>query len=385
MGQRHVYNLPGLSAAGAVAPDLVRIGNLFFTSGVRGVDLATGELSADPEQQFAQAWHNLARLVESAGLSTDNVGLVTNFINSQEYRAYINPGWLELFPNRNDRPARKTTALPLPPGVAVELQAFGVANERRTCIEVPGLAHRDPLPNGVRIGPYVFSSVIVPWDLTTSEPVTGEDAQTDQCFDNMRILMQAADGSVDDVVLQWVYLSDFAYQPYMVDVYLETWPVGQYQAARKTFRYPMGGQIQIQVIGRLGGQRSNHEITGHGHHDPIPMGARIGDLYASSGISGVDPGGPNRIEPVEGAAGQAYFGLRNMCSLAEQGGLSADNIGHVSILVQDYADLAAIDREWCAIFPDPGDRPARQVLQLGLQRRARAQFHMLAVATAGHD
>jgi 2-iminobutanoate/2-iminopropanoate deaminase len=384
MGQRRIHNLPGLSAAGAVAPDLVRIGDLFFTGGVRGVDLASGELPTEPEQQFTQAWHNLATLVESAGLSTDNVGLVTNFIDSQEYRASINPGWLELFPTRDDRPARKTTALPLPPGVAVELQAFGVANARRTCIEVPGLTHRDPLPNAVRIGPYVFSSVIVPWDLTTSEAVVGEDAQTDQCFDNMRVLMQAAGGSLDDVVLQWVYLSDFAYQPYMVDVYLETWPVGQYQAARKTFRYPMGGQIQIQVIGRLGGPRSNHEIPGHGHHDPIPMGARIGDLYASSGISGVDPSGPNRIEPVDGAAGQAHFGLRNMCSLAEEGGLSAANIGHVTVLVQDYADLATIDREWCAVFPDPNDRPARQVLQLGLQRRARAQFHMLAVASAGH-
>jgi 2-iminobutanoate/2-iminopropanoate deaminase len=382
MPQRHLHTLPGLSGAGAVAPDLVSIGDLFFTSGVRGIDLASGELPSDPEQQFSQAWRNLARLVESAGFSTDNIGLVTNFIDAQEYRAHINLGWLELFPNQQDRPARKTTAVPLPAGVAVELQAFGVANARRTCIEVPGLTHRDPLPNGVRIGAYIFSSVIVPWDLSTSEPVVGEDAQTDQCFDNMRVLMQAAGGGVDDVVLQWVYLSDFAYQPYMVDVYLETWPVGQYQAARKTFRYPMGGQIQVQVIGRLGGQRSTHEIPGHGHHDPIPMGARIGDLYASSGISGVDPTGQNPIEPVEGVAGQAYFGLRNMCSLAEQGGLSAESIGHVTVLVQDYADLAAIDREWCAIFPDPSDRPARQVLQLGLQRRARAQFHMLAVATS---
>jgi 2-iminobutanoate/2-iminopropanoate deaminase len=373
-------NLAGLSDDGRAAPDLVRVGSLFFTSGVRGVDLSSGELPSSPEQQFTNAWRNLAALVESAGLSIDNIGLVTNFIDAQEYRAHINPGWLELFPDRANRPARKTTAFPLPDGVAVELQAFGVANERRTCIEVEGLTHRDPLPNAVRIGQYVFSSVIVPWDLSTSEPVVGEDAQTDQCFDNLRALMRSAGGDLDDVVLQWVYLNDFAYQPYMVDVYLEAWPVGQYQAARKTFRYPMGGQIQIQAIGRIGGQRSNHEIPGHGHHDPIPMGARIGDLYASSGISGVDPSGPSRIEPVEGAAGQAHFGLRNMCALVEQGGLSADDVGHVTVLVQDYADLPAIDREWCALFPDPANRPARQVLQMGLQRRARAQFHMLAVA-----
>jgi 2-iminobutanoate/2-iminopropanoate deaminase len=194
----------------------------------------------------------------------------------------------------------------------------------------------------------------------------------------MRILMEQAGGTVDDVVLQWVYLSDFAYQPYMVDVYLEAWPEGQYQAARKTFRYPMGGQIQIQVIGRIGGERSNHEIPGHGHHDPIPMGARIGNLYASSGVSGVDPSSDDKLEPVDGAAGQSYFGLRNVLALAQQGGMTAEDVGHITVLVQDYADLPAIDREWAQVFPDPSNRPARQVMQLGMQRRARAQFHMLA-------
>jgi 2-iminobutanoate/2-iminopropanoate deaminase len=373
---RRTFSLPGLGSG--LAPDLVRTGDVFFTSGVRGIDLSTGELPSDPAEQFLNAWHNLAALVTGAGYSLDNVGLVTNFIDSQEYRAHINTGWLELFPTASDRPARKTTSFPLPHGVGVELQGFGVADAKRTSVEVKGLTHRDPLPNAARLGDYVFSSVIVPWDLATSETVVGEDAQTDQCFDNMRILMQEAGGTIDDVVLQWVYLNDFAYQPYMVDVYLEAWPEDQYQAARKTFRYPMGAQIQIQVIGHIGGSRSNHEIPGHGHHDPIPMGARIGPLFASSGVSGVNPEGADKLEPVEGASGQAHFGLRNILALAESGGMTAEDIGHITVLVQDHADMAAVDREWCEVFPNPQDRPARQVMQLGLQRRSRAQFHMLA-------
>src|SRR4026208_1344491 len=109
MARRNAYNLPGLSPEDAVAPDLVKAGNLFFTSGVRGVDLKTGELPDDPGEQFLNAWHNLASLVEGAGLSIDNVGLVTNFIDSQDYRAHINTGWLELFLDKGNRPARKTT------------------------------------------------------------------------------------------------------------------------------------------------------------------------------------------------------------------------------------------------------------------------------------
>ena len=193
--------------------------------------------------------------------------------------------------------------------------------------------------------------------------------------------MELAGGGVDDVVLQWVYLNDFDYQPYMVDVYVDTWPVDQYQAARKTFRYPMGGQCQIQVIGKLGGPRSNHEIPGHGHHDPIPMSSRIDDLFCSSGVSGVNPASDDTIEPVEGAEGQSRFGLANIRTLAEVGGMSADDIGHMTLLVQDYADLPVIDREWAATFPDPADRPARQVMQLGVRGHSRVQFHMIACAS----
>ena len=371
--------LPGLSGDGAVSPDLVEVGGMFFTSGVRGVDVATGVMPDDPAEQFLNAWRNLRALVQAAGLSTDEIGLVTNFIDSQDFRAHINTGWLELFPDADNRPARKTTSYPLPPGMGVQLQAMGVVGERRRCIEVPGLTHRDPLPNGVRMGDYVFSSVIVPWDLTTSMPVVGEDAQTDQCFDNMRVFMEAAGGTVDDVALQWIYLNDFAYQPYMVDVYLEAWPIGQYQAARKTFRYAMGGQVQIQVIGRIGGERTNHEIEGHGHHDPIPMGARAGDLFCSSGVSGVDTAGDDKLEPVEGAAGQAHHGLRNVGSLVRAGGGTMADVGLITLLVQDYDDLPVIDAEWVQMFPDPKDRPARHVIRMGVQRRSRVQHHMIAV------
>src|SRR5215204_5027192 len=113
MGKRSVYNLPGLRE-GAAAPDLVKSGNMFFTSGIGGVDLKTGELPDDPAKQFLNAWHNLATLVKGAGLSTDNIGLVTNFIDSQDYRAHINTGWLELFPDKPNRPARNTTSYPMP-------------------------------------------------------------------------------------------------------------------------------------------------------------------------------------------------------------------------------------------------------------------------------
>ena len=80
--------LPGLSPHGAVAPDLVQAGNLFFTSGIRGVNLPDGRASVGPgraiQQRVAQPWR---RWSKAPGCATDNIGLVTNFLDSQDYRA----------------------------------------------------------------------------------------------------------------------------------------------------------------------------------------------------------------------------------------------------------------------------------------------------------
>ena len=312
-------------------------------------------------------------------MSTDNIGLVTNFIDSQDFRAFINPGWLELFPNKDNRPARKTTSFPLPEGIGVELQAFGVQNQRRTCIEVKGLTHRDPLPNAARLGDYVFSSVIVPWDLATSEPVIGEAAQTDQAFLNMKTLMEEAGATIDDVVLQWVYLNDFAYQPYMVDVYLEAWPIDQYQAARKTFRYPMGGQIQIQCIGRIGGERSNHEIPGpwaprsdsdgRAHRRPVRLLWRLGCRSFERQTSS-SPSRAPQARPTSASATCAPSPSRAACPPTTSA--TSPCCSRIT------PTCRAVDKEWCEMFPDPANRPARQIMQMGLQRRSRVQYHMLA-------
>jgi 2-iminobutanoate/2-iminopropanoate deaminase len=108
------------------------------------------------------------------------------------------------------------------------------------------------------------------------------------------------------------------------------------------------------------------------------MSARIGGLYASSGVSGVNPAGADSVEAVEGVVGQAHFGIRNIKTLVEAGGMTLDDVGHMTLLVQDYADLAVIDKEWADMFPDPNNRPARQVMKMGVQRSSRIQFHMIA-------
>ena len=109
------------------------------------------------------------------------------------------------------------------------------------------------------------------------------------------------------------------------------------------------------------------------------MGARLGNLFCSSGVSGVDPTSNDKLEPVEGIEGQAAHGLQNLISLIQSGKGVAEDIGLVTILVQDYADLVHIDKEWVRAFPNEATRPARQIMKMGVQRKSRVQYHMIGV------
>src|SRR5687768_18329748 len=65
-----------------------RIGNMVFTSGVPGIDIATGMLGQGAERQFELAFANLATLLNLAGAGLEAVGLLTVFIPDRTNRAH---------------------------------------------------------------------------------------------------------------------------------------------------------------------------------------------------------------------------------------------------------------------------------------------------------
>ena len=71
-----------------------KVGNVVFTSGVPGIDRATGELGQGAEKQFELAFANLVTLLDMAGAGPESIGLLTVFIPDRANRAYINKDWL---------------------------------------------------------------------------------------------------------------------------------------------------------------------------------------------------------------------------------------------------------------------------------------------------
>lgn len=354
-----------------------RLGNTVFTSGVPGIDLRTGKPGAGPQEQFRLAFANLIQLLKQAGANADSIGLLTVFIPGRDHRAFINKDWLALYPGEN-RPARKTNQAPLPSGLDVQLMASCVLGESREPIGVPGLSHKDPLPMGARLGPYVFSSVFAPEDPKDGKLLVGALPQIDRVFENMKLFMDSAGGSDDHVNHVWVFMKDFAFQTAMVKRWVDDFPNFGDRPARKTLPYDLAGdtQIQTQITGYIGGRRKNYEVPGVGHDDPIPMASSIGPLFQTSGMFGIDSRTGKRVD---GLSGQLDAALANIRSCLEQAGAGLDNVAHMTAMLQDYADAPVISAAVTKLFPDPNSVPALKFVNYRMPAHWRVQFHVTAI------
>lgn len=120
------------------------------------------------------------------------------------------------------------------------------------------------------------------------------------------------------------------------------------------------------------------DLPNVGHKAPIPLGARLGGLIASSAIAGKDA--VTGALPADAAA-QAANAFANMKALLEAGGATLADVLKLTVTVHDDGVREAVNMQWLAAFADPADRPARHVVVHPLQHGMLLQLELLAVAS----
>lgn len=124
--------------------------------------------------------------------------------------------------------------------------------------------------------------------------------------------------------------------------------------------------------------RVSYELDGIGHGGaPIPMGARAGGLFISSGIMGADP--TTGVVPADGLR-QVELVFANAKALLARAGMAADTVTYVAVLLADNSLRPAINAEWVAWFPHPHDRPARHITVQSLPNEMLLQLQLFAFA-----
>jgi 2-iminobutanoate/2-iminopropanoate deaminase len=103
------------------------VGNLLFSSGISGIDPANGIAPADLGEQCELAFANMKKLLENAGGSLDDIGVMKVYLKDRSQRNAVNQPWLRMFPDENNRPARHTVEYDaFPPGILVQLEVIAV-------------------------------------------------------------------------------------------------------------------------------------------------------------------------------------------------------------------------------------------------------------------
>ena len=104
----------------------IEYNGIVYTSGVIGVNPATGEVAGDKiETQAEQSCKNVGAILEEAGLTFDNVVKTTCFLADMADFAAFNAVYEKYF---TSKPARSCVAVKqLPKNVLCEVEAIAVA------------------------------------------------------------------------------------------------------------------------------------------------------------------------------------------------------------------------------------------------------------------
>jgi enamine deaminase RidA (YjgF/YER057c/UK114 family) len=118
-------------------------------------------------------------------------------------------------------------------------------------------------------------------------------------------------------------------------------------------------------------------IPGVPHHsNPIPHGAKIGNMVYSSAISGSDP---ETGELPEDAEAQGWNTFKNIRLLMAEAGGTVDDIIKFSVSLRDESARKFINDAWLDMYPDENDRPARHTQSAEINPRYFVQIEVIAV------
>ena len=129
---------------------------------------------------------------------------------------------------------------------------------RRRSFEVSGLRHENPIPMGCIIGPFMMTSGIFGMEPETRKTPAGIESQCKLMFENIRRVMNAAGGSVEDIIKVVVWAKDKTFKEAVNKEWLQMFPDEHSRPARHTMLYQgFSGNtlIQCEIVAVLSDKR----------------------------------------------------------------------------------------------------------------------------------
>lgn len=128
MAHRKAGHPKGKSLHKQPIPTVTRVGNMIFSSGISGQDIATGEMPKDAEKQIANAFANVKASVEEVGGKVGDIGKMQIALDRNQ-RELLNKYWLAMFPDEHDRPVRHVVGAPQAGEMLIQIEFIAVVEK----------------------------------------------------------------------------------------------------------------------------------------------------------------------------------------------------------------------------------------------------------------
>jgi enamine deaminase RidA (YjgF/YER057c/UK114 family) len=124
---------------------------------------------------------------------------------------------------------------------------------KRRSIHVEGMEHGAPIPNGAVVGNMIFSSAISGKDAQTGVLSADPDEQAEAMFRNLRLFLERAGGTPDNVAHMKVYLKEEKYRNSVNKAWSKMFPDEHDRPARHALKVELRGEVlfQIEIIAVL--------------------------------------------------------------------------------------------------------------------------------------
>ena len=236
----------------------------------------------------------------------------------------------------------------------------------RSTIVVPGRNRiHSPVPEGIKAGNLIFSSLL---GASTTEGTAdgGPEADAALLFARIRGLVEAGGGTVEDIADLSVYVIDDDDRKAINREWVAMFPDPADRPSRHILNVaPKGvhGRFMVNFMAILPAAPAHGEEFGNLVYSDLLVG-RVPE-------TGEMPADPDR---------QAEALFAQLKSFVEGAGGTVDNIVNVMMYVMGDAQRAVANRGWARMYPDRGNIPARQTVNV--EPSGLREGLLAAVATA---
>lgn len=364
---RRIVPAQGLPVCFPGVPAAVVKGGLLFVSTVTGVDSRHGRpVSGALPEQARQAYGNLGAVLSAAGATPADVVKASEFVTSAENDQDIagaRRGFLGA-----DFPIPTSVAMPQVAGAGnlLSVDAIGVVRDgsRRKVLRPAGGPSGDLLsPSGVTKGAFLFTcrATAARRDVGTDQVVcTGTLAQQmAQIYDNMELVLKAANASFDDIVMTTEFVTTTEGYRETSDVRRRLFKNG-FPAATGVICGGLGqpnALIALEAVVVLDRDAARQIINpGWPHYERYTFcpGIRRGDYLFISGATATETDASGKVVVRGGVAVQAQLIYDRARAIVEAAGGAMKDIVHVTeyvTLLHAYDTVGAVRGQ---VFGDAG-------------------------------